>query len=133
LRSEEIMTKRIITVGIGLVFLSACLNTPQTPTEQPRLQALYVEMRDGVRIAIDVWLPEKLGADQKVPAIMRATRYWRAQDIVGATPEQDSNYSMADTLNQAGYAYVCVDARGSGASFGTRPYELSPEKCEGLR
>jgi putative CocE/NonD family hydrolase len=122
------MLKRVVRVGIGLLLLSACLDTAQAPTEHPRLQALYVEMRDGVRIAIDVWLPEDLQADQKVPAIMRATRYWRAQDIVGATPEQDSNYSMATTLNQAGYAYVCVDARGSGASFGQRSYELSPDE-----
>jgi putative CocE/NonD family hydrolase len=123
------MTKRVIRVGLVLLFLSACLDRATTPTAQPRLQALYVTMRDGVRIAIDVWLPEDLQENQKIPTIMRATRYWRAQDIVGATTlEQDSNYSRADTLNQAGYAYVCVDARGSGASFGTRPYELSPDE-----
>jgi predicted acyl esterase len=75
-------------------------------------------MRDGVRIAIDVWLPDDLESRDKVPAIMRSTRYWRARDIVGAAIEQDSNFQMATTLNEAGYAYVCVDARGTGASFG---------------
>jgi putative CocE/NonD family hydrolase len=85
-------------------------------------------MRDGVRIAIDVWLPEDLGPDDKIPTIMRATRYWRAPDIVDAGIEGDGNFQMATTLNQAGYAYVCVDARGTGASFGTRAYEVTQDE-----
>ncbi len=52
-------------------------------------RSFYVEMRDGVRIAIDVWLPEDLRPGQKIPAMMRMTRYWRAQDRVGATLTQD--------------------------------------------
>ena len=39
-------------------------------------------MRDGVRIAVDLWLPAGLSAQQKIPALMVSTRYWRAQDIV---------------------------------------------------
>jgi putative CocE/NonD family hydrolase len=85
-------------------------------------------MRDGVRIAIDVWLPATLEAEQKVPTIMRATRYWRAQDRPGVPIGKDSNYRQASVLNEAGYAYVCVDARGTGASFGTRAYEVTEDE-----
>ena len=96
--------------------------------ETPRLQALHVEMRDGVRIAIDVWMPEALEPGIRVPTLMRMTRYWRAQGVVDASLESDSNYTTAQILGNRGYAYVIVDARGSGASFGNRPYELSTDE-----
>ncbi len=89
-----------------------------------RNQALYVTMRDGVRIAVDLWLPEGLGRRERIPTVMRATRYWRALDVVAGSLEDESNYELANRFNDAGYALVLVDARGSGASFGTRPYEL---------
>ena len=87
-------------------------------------------MRDGVKIAIDVWLPEGIESGQKIPAIMRSTRYWRAAGIVGATLKDDPNYAEAGRLNKAGYALVVVDARGSGASYGFRRYELMPEEVQ---
>src|SRR5215470_6519220 len=40
--------------------------------------SLYLTMRDGVKIAIDVVLPKALAAGEKVPAIMNMTRYWRS-------------------------------------------------------
>jgi putative CocE/NonD family hydrolase len=35
-------------------------------------------MRDGVKIAIDLYLPEGLPEGEKIPAILWQTRYWRA-------------------------------------------------------
>jgi putative CocE/NonD family hydrolase len=86
-------------------------------------------MRDGVRIAVDVWLPEDLKSGDRLPTIMRATRYWRAVDRVDGGLEADRNFAEAELFNDAGYALVIVDGRGSGASFGTRPYELSEEEA----
>lgn len=82
-------------------------------------------MRDGVRIAIDVWLPEELQQDQQIPALMHATRYWRARQNVSDDYRDDNRFVEAEMVNEAGYAFVLVDARGSGASFGTRPYEMN--------
>jgi len=87
-------------------------------------------MRDGIKIAIDVWLPAHLKPGNKIPAIMRSTRYWRAADIVDGKLENASNYSEAERFIKAGYAFVLVDARGSGASFGFRPYELSQDEVK---
>jgi putative CocE/NonD family hydrolase len=87
-------------------------------------------MRDGVNIAIDVWLPEDLSPKNKIPALMYCTRYWRAADIVGATLEMDQNYDRANDVNGAGYAYVLVDARGTGASYGSRDYEYNVEEVK---
>ncbi len=126
------MRKRIREYGGVLVILavlgSACETANQA--EFPRNQSLYVTMRDGVKIAIDVWLPAELRTGEKIPTIVRATRYWRAADIVGGGLEQDSNYAEAERFNKAGYALVIVDARGSGASFGWRPYELSEDEVQ---
>ncbi len=97
--------------------------------DYPRNQALYVTMRDGVRIAIDVWLPESLEAGEKIPTLMHATRYWRAMQHASGRVEDDNRYDEANRVNAAGYALVLVDARGSGASFGWRAYERSVEEA----
>ena len=86
---------------LALAPLAACSRIPDS---FPRNQALYVEMRDGVRIAIDVWLPESLSAGEKVPTVMRATRYWRAQDRKGPPPEGKSPIQGADDAIPAGPA-----------------------------
>jgi len=97
--------------------------------DYPRNQALYVEMRDGVRIAIDVWLPDDLEHGQQIPTLMQATRYWRAMEHTSGRIEDDNRYALANRVNDAGYAFVFVDARGSGASFGWRAYERSVEEA----
>ena len=48
-------------------------------SDLPRNRALHVTMRDGVRIAIDVWLPVNLDDGAHIPTLMHATRYWRAR------------------------------------------------------
>ena len=39
-----------------------------------------------------------------------------------------SNFAEAERFNGAGYALVLVDARGSGASFGMRRFELAEDE-----
>ncbi len=85
--------------------------------------SVYVRMPDRVRIAVDVWLPSKRPPGQLYGTAMRSTRYWRGADQRGAsTPDQVA--AEAKTFNDAGLALVVVDARGSGASFGSRPGEF---------
>lgn len=81
------------------------------------LESMYLPMSDGIRIAIDLYLPEKPSASEKIPTILVMTRYWRATEGMGIHP-------AAVKWCRYGYAVVMVDARGTGASFGTRPYEL---------
>ena len=71
-------------------------------------RSLYLTMRDGVKIAIDVVLPKDLSATEKLPTIMNMTRYWRSRQ-----GEQPGTWFPSH-----GYARVAVDARGTGASFG---------------
>jgi uncharacterized protein len=91
-----------------------------------RLQSVYVPVGDGVRLAVDVWLPvERTGAGRSVGTVLRVTRYYRAEAPPEPGPESDSNRAAGDLFNGAGFALVVADARGTGASFGTRTGELS--------
>jgi uncharacterized protein len=90
-----------------------------------RLQSLYVPVGDGVRLAVDVWLPvERIAAGEAVGAVVRTTRYHRAQEPARDGPEFDSNWAEGELWNGAGFAFVVADARGTGASFGMRNGEL---------
>ena len=64
-----------------------------------------------------------LKAGQKVPTILRAGRYWRGYQpgpmasivrLLGLGDPDAENKRWAE----AGYAFVTIDVRGSGASFG---------------
>ena len=120
------MKKLLLSLSVVLV-LSASI---AWAGDYPRNQSLYVTMRDGVRIAVDVWLPEELDDTSTIPALMHATRYWRARQNVAEGYENDNRFVEAQSINAAGYALVLVDARGSGASFGTRPYEMSVTEAQ---
>ncbi len=83
-------------------------------------------MRDGVRIAVELWLPPSAEDGEKFPAIVWFTRYWRA----GMESQAGGNHSprLGDLMNAAGYVFAHVDARGSGASFGQRFVEYPDEE-----
>lgn len=87
----------------------------------------YLEMRDGTRIAVDVCLPRGR-AGEKLPTMLRQTRYFRRfrvhpalRPLLGELTLDPMNGPMRQLFTSRGYAWVDVDARGSGASFGERP------------
>ena len=97
---------------------------PQTPfialdvkSEFQEIQrsSLYVPMRDGLRIAVDVLLPKALRDEQKVPTLFKIARFGRAS-LDGKISEEDIFWV------QHGFARVLIDERGTGASFGTSRY-----------
>ena len=136
---------RILLIGVGLIALALIVGavfTPLpgevlTPAGFKRNSAHYVAAEDGVRIAIDVWLPAELDADDTVPALIEGSRYWRAtrvtalgrllnflgQEAPGAGPDGFAAY-----FSSRGYAYVTVDVRGTGASFGVHDAEYSRQE-----
>jgi hypothetical protein len=90
-------------------------------------ESLYVTMRDGVRIAVDVYVPKQARAHGPVPAIIRQTRYLRNVDYNKPFDSMfhkwlaDTAYDTRMYMLDKGYAWLDVDARGSGASTGRRP------------
>jgi putative CocE/NonD family hydrolase len=96
-------------------------------------QSLYVPMRDGVKIAIDVSLPKDLPVGDKVPAILIMARYWRSFQLRMEQPGKvpmGPRPAVADFMVSHGYAVITVDARGAGASFGVWQYPFSREEIK---
>ena len=85
-----------------------------TPPEHDshRNESLYLPMKDGTRIAIDVTLPAPLAPGARVPAVLYNTRYWRAKK---GHPVDGLDLFFTSH----GYAFIRTDERGTGASFGT--------------
>ena len=88
----------------------------------PDVSAHYIAAEDGTRLAADVYLPAE-NHDPPYPALLTLTRYRRGLE----DPETGERINTLSDLDRHflahGYALVKVDARGSGASFGTRPVE----------
>ena len=123
------MRKPFVPALCGLLLCCAALAakaqqpspTPPTPPrykgftdpqyKDAAARSLYLKMRDGVRLAVTLYLPQGLPADARVPALMNLTRYWRGQAGQGAG-------GIEKLYVTYGYAVVVVDARGTGASFG---------------
>lgn len=102
----------------------------RTHTIPPRPRALYLEMADGVRLAVDVHVPEGGMPEGGFPAIMIFTPYYRRFALAPDAPEGTEPCPNAGAYRDAfvphGYAVVIVDVRGTGASFGTRDSFRSP-------
>ncbi len=84
-------------------------------------RSFYLEMRDGVPIAVDLYLPADAGEGARVPAILRMTRYWRAARFRALVrPLLDGPSELAQRFLDSGYAWLDIDVRGSGASGGVQ-------------
>lgn len=111
-------------------------------------QSLYVPVRDGVRLAVDVFRPmtAKAVEDKPLPVVFYYARYWRARQLpdgsvstnlgilpkgqsIGSLVSRDSSGRLLfwDTgresvieLMRRGYVFVRAEGRGTGASEGIR-------------
>ena len=103
----------------------------------PAPKSRYLEMPDGVRLAIDVYIPEGEMPEGGFPTILHLTPYYRRFAVEpGAPPETEACPNAArfrDTFVPRGYAMVVVDVRGTGASFGARDSFRSPQEREDFR
>ncbi len=102
---------------------------PSVPFQGMVRQSRYLTMRDRVRIAIDVYLPRSLEGNQRLPTILHQTRYFRRTDLNWPFSwlRRKPNQTILRFI-EGGYAWVSVDVRGSGASFGSRDVEWSPDE-----
>jgi putative CocE/NonD family hydrolase len=123
---REVDITKVGTFVIGSLILSACdlvqnelVGVYEAPVtmEFPShsTQSFYLNSRDGVRLAVDVHIPQPLSAGVQLPAILVMTRYWRSE----YDREQPYMGWRIDEATRRGYAMVLVDERGTGASFGT--------------
>lgn len=126
-RSARTLLAITAATGAALSVMAAASSPPRAGRSAgpalPRLRSLYVPMPDGVRLAVDVWLPAGTTAGDRLPTVLETDRYWRARAYTGGIKD-NPNYQIALPWNRRGYAYVFADLRGTGASFGTLTAEL---------
>jgi putative CocE/NonD family hydrolase len=98
----------------------------------------YLTMPDGVRLAIDVYLPKRTTG--RVATILHQTRYFRSVAMrrgfrwLPLARAMDTDYATRQRFLAAGYAWVSVCVRGSGASEGTSPFPWSEAEIgDGVR
>jgi uncharacterized protein len=100
---------------------------PEPTHNGVEMRSMYLTMRDGVQLAVDVYLPRNRKKGEKLPTLLHQTRYWRlpqlrfpfsvfSRGLLGATGK------LIKRFIEQGYVIVNVDVRGSGASFGVQPY-----------
>src|SRR5204863_10215936 len=77
-------------------------------------------MRDGVRLAVSLYFPNRALPAKPEPVLLVQTRYGRP---VGRRSGQPRSL---DPWLAAGYVVASVDVRGSTSSFGARTSELGP-------
>jgi len=109
----------------------------------PEPRSCYVTLRDGVKLAVDWYIPERSSASalregrgegQRFPAIVILTPYYRRFAVTAPGAEPSPNVALyRDFFVPRGYALVAVDVRGTGASFGTRDSFRSPREREDHR
>ena len=88
-------------------------------------RSVYVPMRDGVRIALEIVLPDGIPEGTRLPTILSMTRYWRAEE--GGGPRVSQSGEPQFWLSH-GYALVVGDVRGTGASFGVWRHHRSRDE-----
>jgi len=135
----------IIVVSVVAVVVTTLVKLPgeqMTPAGIRQSTSQYVKMRDGVEIAVTIDLPPDLKPGERVPVLMRTTRYWREPQVgwflrlLVALRQVDLDAQVEDKqrayFNQCHFAVLAVDARGSGASGGSRAMEFSPAEVEDI-
>ncbi len=123
----------VLANGVAGVMLVLAVSGCAPVQAKPRSEARYITMRDGTRIAIDIWRPLDVVAERKLPTVMKMTRYWRGFEQTNYNPQFDGEAQEAAIYNNAGYVLVTVDARGTGASFGVSTAPWSPDELANYR
>ena len=72
--------------------------------------SVYIPGKDGTRLAIDYYLPNRLGPDARLPTILQQTRYFRSV-ILTAEGRKSCESIPADFsyFTSRGYAVVIVE------------------------
>eukprot|EP00760_Papus_ankaliazontas_P017650 PhM_4_TR17361/c0_g1_i1/m.35267/K06978/K06978; uncharacterized protein len=123
----------------GVYYPAGCPVMPHKQL-QKQCRSQYVTMRDGVKIAVDVYLPPgTVETGRRVPTILHITRYNRSWSVrksflnpIYRKYGETLNYGsqrFAEIFVPSGYAWVTCDTRGTGASGGDRSVPtISPDE-----
>ncbi|MBE0460920.1 MAG: CocE/NonD family hydrolase [Candidatus Aminicenantes bacterium] len=91
----------------------------------------YVAVRDGTKLAVDIYRPAKDGKpiNEPLPLIWTHTRYHRAYVDKDGKIKSMIDSPWLQKILKHGYVVASVDLRGTGASYGTRRGSFTPEEA----
>ncbi|OGV19838.1 MAG: hypothetical protein A2X47_12550 [Lentisphaerae bacterium GWF2_38_69] len=98
-----------------------------------KLLSCYIDMTDDIKIAADIYLPLDMEPGEKLPTVFymtRSTRRFNLRQPFKYFIEKSKRYFYSSRIRKflnSSYAVVSIDQRASGASFGTRSREWTPE------
>lgn len=120
------MKSRSFVLVVAVVMVSPASVTKAVAQEYPEVvrQSLYVPVRDGTRLAVNIYRPATRDrvVEDRLPVIFTFTPYRaRFRDAEGVVQETALSDQLAlRSLIRSGYVVAVADIRGKGASFGTR-------------
>jgi hypothetical protein len=88
---------------------------PSAPTYEVRIVKTFIPMKDGIRLAVTLYMPDGHGAKQRFPALLEYLPYRKDDDTVAR------DYGNHAYFAKRGFVGARVDIRGFGASGGTPP------------
>jgi predicted acyl esterase len=111
------MRMRIIGVLalVSVISIAAATVPPSTPTFGARVEKTWIPMKDGVRLAVTLYMPTGARVGERFPALLEYLPY-RKDD--GTAPD---DYGTHTYFAKRGYVGARVDIRGFGASEGVPP------------
>ncbi|WP_240624593.1 CocE/NonD family hydrolase [Aurantiacibacter odishensis] len=115
---------RLVAVFALLLASLAATSASAQPYPEYERESLYVPVRDGTRLALNIYRPATADGvvDEPLPVIFAFTPYRaRYYDEDGEIVELALSDRLAmRSLIRAGYVVATADVRGKGASFGAR-------------
>ena len=136
-KARNVKTLRTATYLAGLLILLTlatpssgfALDPPSPPTYNVRMEDTWIPMKDGVRLAVKLYMPDGAKAGERFPAVLEYHPY-RKDDSTAAR-----DYPIYSYFARRGYVCARVDIRGFGASEGVptdREYS-EQEQLDGLQ
>ena len=143
---------RIICSALILIISLTCLLVEQGRSEEEKVSkpglhtgysrsiteewvriSRYVPVRDGTKLAVDIFRPTQDGepVSQPLPLIWTHNRYHRARFTEeGKLVTILDMHGWLQTILKHGYIVASVDVRGGGASYGTRSGPFTPVEAQ---
>jgi uncharacterized protein len=91
------------------------MDPPSPPIYAVRMEKAWIPMKDGVRLAVTLYMPDGAKSGEKFPALLEYLPY-RKDDCTAA-----EDYPTHAYFARRGYVGARVDIRGFGASEGVAP------------
>lgn len=93
--------------------------------------SVYVTVRDGTKLAVDIFRPAENGKpfEKSLPAIWTHHRYHRAHVLEDGQLRTAMESRWLQQVLKHGYVIAAVDVRGGGASYGNRQGPFTQEEA----